>query len=856
MENYRQSSLSRLVSWGLSLGYLLLHPTTAWRSSTLWNKVNLFFCYVLSYISVGYHEKKTLIEWVKTRVKNYPVPDNFSSGWKDGILLCALLDSMYPGSCPRYDLLHADNSVSNAQLAFFLLEKHTPIRPEITAEELAEGNPSIEKAVRMIVSRLKQISAKTQLQRALGKRPSIKEDTDDSSSLVAKQNCFAKGMGLILAVRGRKATFNIFTRSTSNFCIVVEIRGPDNSVCKELITNKSPRKKVMSSSNNDDSVDDDQQEKKILIEYDIQPGRLAVKYTPVIKGKHQLSVIWHGQHVSGSPFTVNVDDSTDYVDDAFLQRQDSTESQSSEKDDKPSVVAVPAIQGQLKGRVRRRRVLRRIVNVNGQDIVIEGDDPEKLQEVLRSTSKNVLRQTSTDLSLNKDKRSHAAEATRFSKPYCFSPISSPESSPETYSQAGYEHKPLWDASMYPPSKLAAPEIVVSSFGQQKYATKNPAVKKDYRRSVSPARLQRSGETENSEAAASTRPCIHVEDLSTQDDGCTEQENKTDPSYFKSNLPELELTRSIPIIVSPEESEDLPCQSSTPPIAVATSASVDDKKSCPAAVLPGDISCRDDTAAELTHETAEQTEDSRKLSRMLSIISEENDRALAEPAVPSNVVEMVTVKPTEASDLKCALDQADGAPIEKLPLDFARPVPLVRNIKPEISADPSCLSGSTLQTREPTAIPESGPAMKLKHHSSITESKPETSSYFNTVKLKQSFTDELKERVTSRIFPETSIACDDDDFVPVKDRVKIWEERHSPSGSREAERATLVRSDSGDASLTGRTVGVIREPSSQTVVDPSSEPLWLSTPRSQTECSLDSPVDRHGRQMENQGTRAK
>lgn len=78
---------------------------------------------------MGYHEKKTLLEWVRSRVKNYPVPDNFSSGWKDGILLCALLDSMYPGSCPRYDLLNADNCISNAQLAFFLLEKHTPIRP-------------------------------------------------------------------------------------------------------------------------------------------------------------------------------------------------------------------------------------------------------------------------------------------------------------------------------------------------------------------------------------------------------------------------------------------------------------------------------------------------------------------------------------------------------------------------------------------------------------------------------------------------------------------------------------------------------------------------------------------------------
>ncbi|KAL1469878.1 hypothetical protein MTO96_024772, partial [Rhipicephalus appendiculatus] len=49
-----------------------------------------------------------------------------------------------------------------------------------------------------------------------------------------------------------------------------------------------------------------------------------------LKGKHQLSIIWYGQHLAGIPFTLNMDDSTNEEDDLLLQRLDSGDSQSSE----------------------------------------------------------------------------------------------------------------------------------------------------------------------------------------------------------------------------------------------------------------------------------------------------------------------------------------------------------------------------------------------------------------------------------------------------------------------------------------------------------------------------------------------
>ena len=63
-----------------------------------------------------------LLDWVRSRVDKLEV-ENFSSSWRSGVLLCALVDSIVPGSCPRYDLLNEENRLGNSQLAVQLLEK-------------------------------------------------------------------------------------------------------------------------------------------------------------------------------------------------------------------------------------------------------------------------------------------------------------------------------------------------------------------------------------------------------------------------------------------------------------------------------------------------------------------------------------------------------------------------------------------------------------------------------------------------------------------------------------------------------------------------------------------------------------
>lgn len=60
-----------------------------------------------------------------------------------------------------------------------------------------------------------------------------------SKTTFVSEKCFARGMGLLLAVRGRKACFTILLDSTEYLDMVVEIQGPYNTACSKRITSAS-----------------------------------------------------------------------------------------------------------------------------------------------------------------------------------------------------------------------------------------------------------------------------------------------------------------------------------------------------------------------------------------------------------------------------------------------------------------------------------------------------------------------------------------------------------------------------------------------------------------------------------------
>lgn len=380
-----------------------------YTSRDLWDKFHLWICYIKNRLILDNREKQKLLEWVKSSIAANRRPSlsnrrfsecfyentaDFSKCWCDGILLCALIESLVPGSCPRYDLLNPDHKWDNVRLALKLIEKKIGIKPEITIEEIIDCKPKTEKKIACLLAQIKVASTK------LKARPIInRPDDDDADSVVfdVEQECLARGMGLSVAVTGRQARFNIFLKSISNLNIVIEIKGPNGSLCSERITNRSPKRKNSVELNKIDKRKIFQKQfRNIPFEYEVYPGKIRVGYTPVECGQHRLSIIWQGQHIMGSPYTVNVDNTLCSEDSIKLKKSkeflrvencyrpsnndtkvcDSLQVIDAEKPFRPKF-----------GAVTKKRVLRHIMVVDGKEMVIETDSDD-IPTVLKKMTKN------------------------------------------------------------------------------------------------------------------------------------------------------------------------------------------------------------------------------------------------------------------------------------------------------------------------------------------------------------------------------------------------------------------------------------------------------------------------------------
>ncbi|XP_023215990.1 uncharacterized protein LOC111618667 isoform X1 [Centruroides sculpturatus] len=406
-----------------------------YTSRDLWDKFHLWLCYIKSRLILDRREKQKLLEWVKDNVASnrrpsntfrrfsecfYENPADFSNFWRDGILLCALVEALVPGSCPRYDLLNPEHKWDNARLALKLVEKKIGIKPEVTTEEIIKCNPKNEKKVACLLAQIKVASSKLKVRPTIN-RPD--EEDDDNVVFDIEQECLARGMGLSVAVIGRQARFNIFLKSISNLNIVIEIKGKTGSLCSERITNRSPKRK--------NSVELEKIERRknlqrhirnIPFEYEVLPGKIIVGYTPVETGQHRLSIIWQGQHIMGSPYTVNVDDTL---------RHDNSESSKKSKtflrvensyrnDTKPKESSQGDVEKILKsklGSVTKKRVLRHIMVVNGKEVVVEADSNDVVSVLGKLTKETATDNENSENTTNKLTQECSSKGSEFMAHY-------------------------------------------------------------------------------------------------------------------------------------------------------------------------------------------------------------------------------------------------------------------------------------------------------------------------------------------------------------------------------------------------------------------------------------------------------
>ena len=258
----------------------------------------------------GYIESQ--LEWVRRKTRGEKNPKNLTSDWSNGITLCTLIDAIEPGSCPRCDLLHPDEAVENVNKSLRALKNVLKMDPFIETDKVVRGESA--PPLSYLLSRLKIISAKRNLRRAL-KKPLIRvtDEKGRSKSVNVTSECFAKGMGLQLAVVGRRARFNIFFQNASRLNLVVEIMGPNDSKGSQTILEELTalwRYSTANQSEQSATIGDDEMKNKIAIMCEIiSSQKVSISYVPVQTGKHRLSVLWDDMHITGSPFTVQVDSS-------------------------------------------------------------------------------------------------------------------------------------------------------------------------------------------------------------------------------------------------------------------------------------------------------------------------------------------------------------------------------------------------------------------------------------------------------------------------------------------------------------------------------------------------------------------
>lgn len=369
------ANLSRIQDF-LSTWRNFLLSAEFWDMSWFWTAFWMNLCSLRIRFSIGQGARKSLMSWVSSQVPKQYVEGNFPTCFKDGILLCALAEKLVPGACPRFDLLDGDQRSRNLKLALHLIEKHIKIKSPIKADEILQDEKFPEKKLLLLIAQMKMASEKFELQ---GSSLEPRKDFMSRTTFVSDK-CFARGMGLLLAVRGRKACFTILLDSIEHLDMVIEIRGPENTACSKRITSAysiSRNESEEFQDLKDSQIQDAIFKQRIPLEYTILGRKISVCYTPLVSGVHYMSIIWQGQHITGSPYTITVDTSVD-APDIWQKSSKHTYRRLKRSDGQDLGDSVETTEMNLspepRGVIKRKTILRYIVRMEGKDVVIDGKE--------------------------------------------------------------------------------------------------------------------------------------------------------------------------------------------------------------------------------------------------------------------------------------------------------------------------------------------------------------------------------------------------------------------------------------------------------------------------------------------------
>uniref|UniRef100_A0A8C4YN13 Filamin B n=1 Tax=Gopherus evgoodei TaxID=1825980 RepID=A0A8C4YN13_9SAUR len=207
--------------------------------------------------------KQRLLGWIQNKIPYLPIT-NFNQNWQDGKALGALVDSCAPGLCPDWETWDPKKPVDNAREAMQQADDWLGVPQVITPEEII--HPSVDE--HSVMTYLSQFP-KAKLKPGAPLKPKLNPK---------KARAYGRGVEPHGNMVKQPAIFTVDTISAGQGDVMVFIEDPAGNREEAKVTPDNEKNKTYS-----------------------------VQYVPRVTGSHKVTVLFAGQHISKSPFDVNVD---------------------------------------------------------------------------------------------------------------------------------------------------------------------------------------------------------------------------------------------------------------------------------------------------------------------------------------------------------------------------------------------------------------------------------------------------------------------------------------------------------------------------------------------------------------------
>ncbi|XP_044259353.1 uncharacterized protein PF11_0213-like isoform X2 [Tribolium madens] len=336
-------------------------------------------------------KREKLLKWASDRLPSTwsSQARTLSSGipelWKDGSLLCTLINSVVPGACPnphrhwRKPPLHAQ------ALAY----KYLGLVPVFTEDELS-GELTINQE-RNFINYLHK------LQEAINQWP-----TKDGVDRKFSSQYVARGMGLYTGEQHRKTVFYVYSNATTKkrSNVLMYIRGPYGTQGKATISpfhnlktipvvnvlkDQLEATKTLPFKNEEQksflktisldftslisSVEDKDETNDIPIQIEMEIDRAKITYIPNNSGIYEINLISDGELLRGTPYIVQVINNTS-------DKRDSFETECENVDEKITFT--------------KRKILSKVIDCVDEKICIDNNKVSqiKLKDITESSTES------------------------------------------------------------------------------------------------------------------------------------------------------------------------------------------------------------------------------------------------------------------------------------------------------------------------------------------------------------------------------------------------------------------------------------------------------------------------------------